>query len=105
MDSAQKALFGRRKYEKESGLWLFLTATTAHHTFQATVREGILDTVLIYASGKKKCLEMHDQKNAELPFFEPWPFQPSSRTGQILGQQFSAEGSLPRGLKGKRKYS
>lgn len=49
---------------------------------------------------------MHDQRNAELPFSQPQPCWPSSRTGQMIhGQGFSAEGSLPHGLKKKRKYS
>lgn len=48
---------------------------------------------------------MHDQRNAELPFCQTQPSQPSSRTRLIHGQAFGTEGSLPGGERKKRKYS
>jgi len=54
MDPAKDAVFYRKEYgENCAALWLSLDATTVHHTFQAAVRQRILDTVLIYARGQK----------------------------------------------------
>lgn len=48
-------------------------------SFQAAVSEGTLDIVLIYDRGQISCLWVYNQKNTELPFFQPCPFWPSSK--------------------------
>lgn len=87
--SCQKSSIWHKRIWRENcaGFCLTLIAITVHHTFQAAGREGIIDTVLIYAGDKKAAYRCMTRGTQNYLFVRPSPPSHLAGLGWYMGKR------------------